>query len=89
MVPYRGRTLLFDVDRPEHIVAALNWTRIKKETFISNIYVDPTLRRRGLATAIVEITKNKHPRLSLDSNFTVSGAALFGQIQTKSPSLKP
>lgn len=54
-------------------------------TRISNIYVQPDLRRQGLARHLVQRIQRDHPRLMVDSSLSKAGAALFGVKAENAP----
>lgn len=64
------------------IVGALNVTRFKqgrKESAVaSNVFVDPAVRRQGVAAGLLQRALEDFPRLTADSSMSLAGAALTG-----------
>ncbi|MBV1774760.1 GNAT family N-acetyltransferase [Burkholderiaceae bacterium DAT-1] len=53
-------------------------TKRKSPPVVDVIYVIPELRRKGIATLLVNMAQEKFPNLSLDGNLSPDGAAFFG-----------
>ncbi len=77
-----GRVLLTTPMNPlgdfEPALAALNWTKLGSEVFVSNICVQPHLRRMGLGSMLIEQAMKVFPKLKADGNMTLDGAAFMG-----------
>lgn len=86
----QGQRYLAKNDRGS-IVGALNVTRVKqgrKESAIaSNVFVDPGLRRQGVAAGLLQRALEDFPGLTADSSMSLAGAALTGHAPN--PEVRP
>jgi ribosomal protein S18 acetylase RimI-like enzyme len=80
-----GRRFLFH-DQDGSIIGALNITTLgRRHAVVSNIYVRPDRRGRGIASILVAAAKEDYPRLTVDHHQTVEGAAFFGYVADTAP----
>lgn len=63
------------------VIAALNWTKVSGEVFVSNICVHPDFRRRGLGCALIEQAIKAFPKIKADGNMTIEGAHFMGHLE--------
>ncbi|MEJ6002766.1 GNAT family N-acetyltransferase [Paucibacter soli] len=78
-----GRYLMRDRRVGGRIIGAINFTCIenaggREKMILSNIAVDPSFRRQGVASRLLDEVVTDHPRACLDSSMTSDGAAFFG-----------
>lgn len=78
-----GRYLLRDPRVGGRIIGALNFNEARKsharhQVIVSNIVVDKSFRRQGVATQLLRALLQDHPGARVDSSMTSDGAAFFG-----------
>lgn len=75
------------------IVGVLNVTRFKqgrKESAVaSNVFVDPAVRRQGVAAGLLQRALEDFPRLTADSSMSLAGAALTGHAPAPELEARP
>lgn len=76
------------IQEGNRIVAGMNVTsKTGKPAVISNVFVAPDRRRRGLATELLAAAKAEHPTLVVDSAMTEAGSVFFGYAKS-SPAMR-
>lgn len=65
-------------DEQGDLVGVAHLTRIGRRTVLSNIYVRPDKRERGIASFLLGAAKSDFPRLQVDTSMTEMGAKFFG-----------
>lgn len=74
------RYILDDGTKP---IAAIQLMVKGKSAIIANIYVDPEYRRNGIATTLVELTKNDYPNIQYSENVTEDGKPFETSLKSK------
>lgn len=80
----QGRRYL-EIDASGNTVGVVNVTLMKESSqrrpraLVSNVFVDASHRRRGVASGLLALAQKEFPALCADTSLTQAGAALLGQ----------